>query len=238
MLKFRLAWSLLLFAEVSEADAGADAVLNFHVLFHLSEEHSSFSAFYLVSEKWEIFPLGSSTHWKFELSFFSSLTSQATSVSFCSFESVLAWSAWKFQTWGKKRRKRFDLLSQISGDVRFPPEMTIFPEPLISIKTRGMCCVSAVLIVAAPLAQLWLSDGSIPGLCNSWGLILGTSLAVFLGTVASAPGTAVCSQGVCPAQWSLQSRFCVLIDRNECKGWTDHRKELCCPNRSMVLPHS
>lgn len=84
-LEFRLAWSLLLFAELSRADAEADAVLNFHVLFHLSEEHSCFSPFYLVSEKWEIFPLGSSIRSKPDLPFFSSLTSQATNVSFCSF---------------------------------------------------------------------------------------------------------------------------------------------------------
>lgn len=50
-------------------------------------------------------------------------------------------------------KKWFDLVSQISGDVRFSPEITIFPEPFISIKTRGMSCVSAVLIMAAPLAQ-------------------------------------------------------------------------------------
>lgn len=42
-------------------------------------------------------------------------------------------------------KKQFDLLSQVSGDVRFSPEITIFPEPFISIKTGGMCRVSAVL---------------------------------------------------------------------------------------------
>lgn len=67
-------------------------------------------------------------------------------------------------------------------------QVTIFPEPFISIKTRGMC-YSAVLIVAAPLAQVWLCDVSLPGLCNSWWLIQGASLAVSLGVVASAPGT-------------------------------------------------
>lgn len=137
------------------------------------------------------------------------------------------------------KKKQFDLLSQISGDVRFSPEIKVFSEPFISIKTRGLCHVSAGLIVAAPLAQVWLCDLSIPGLCCSWGLILGTSLAVFLGIVASTPGTAACSHGVCPAQWSLQSRFSVLMAGTSARaGLSDHRKEHCYPNKSMVLPHS
>lgn len=165
MLKFRLAWSLLLFAEVSGADAEKDAVLNFHVLFHLSEEHSSFSAFYLVSEKWEIFPPGSSIHWKFELSFFSSLTSQATSVSFCSFESVLASSAWKFQTWGKKSSLTYyHRYLEMWG---FLQKLQYFLSLSFQLK-QGECAVS----VQFSLAQVWLCDVSIPGLCNSSGWIL------------------------------------------------------------------
>lgn len=93
MLKFRLAPSLLLTAEFSRASAEADAVLNFHVLFHFSEERSCFSAFYLVSEKQEILPPGGSIRSKSELPLFSFLTSQATCASSCSFRSVLAQSA-------------------------------------------------------------------------------------------------------------------------------------------------
>lgn len=104
-----------------------------------------------------------------------------------------------------EKKCRLSYYHRYFGDVKFSPEITTFPEPFISIKTWGICSVSAIpIVLVTPLAQVWPCDVSIPGLwqdlCNSWWFVPGTSPAVLPGNSGiNAPGAAGCSLGVRPS---------------------------------------